>query len=501
MPFRPLWHSALHTVFSNIFSMQSIYETPREAFLRCAFPRGRMLSEMEDELTIFAQLIASNSGKEKNEFERSFDDAYAAIHHLSAKTIKNRRTEMTRLFGLVIETAEGMVEPSPRTLNLIEKQDFRLFFKTICNKFQFPNCINKFQETKKQLEAGVHFKPGKFILQLMKLGVDRFGYEFTITGQEISNLIFNDLDVTAGRTEAGAVFERMIALRKDGVMFEGGSLISQHGREFLGYMTLAGLLVTDEGGHRFLLNRNESAAIEAVIKDDGFFEFPSTYLTSLEERRRIQNEWEYWYGELTQMEIQKFATTESAYSFRLDEGGEAWVPAVSLPAAQREPVTDAELAGPTGQSLKETGDIGERIVLTFERRRIAKVRPDKLALVRIVSNDSSLGFDIQSVELADFSRKRLIEVKTTKRTFAPSSEVVTFFPMSSNEWDAAKLYGESYYIYRVFLTSKDAQIYIVKNPAEKETRGLVILEPSQFRVLLKHEAIDEKHAHEMTTQI
>ncbi|MEK7142155.1 MAG: DUF3883 domain-containing protein [Patescibacteria group bacterium] len=116
------------------------------------------------------------------------------------------------------------------------------------------------------------------------------------------------------------------------------------------------------------------------------------------------------------------------------------------------------------------------------------MRPDKLGVVKIVSNDTSLGYDIQSVQLEDVSKKKLIEVKTTIRTFMPESEIMTFFPMSANEWETAKNYGDIYFIYRVFLTKDNAQIFVIQNPIEHEKAKNIIIEPLQYRVLVKPQA-------------
>ena len=62
-----------------------MYQTPDEYFIRHAFPRGRMLRQIEDDLTIFVQFISSLSHNKKEDFEKKFDTQYSALHALSEK--------------------------------------------------------------------------------------------------------------------------------------------------------------------------------------------------------------------------------------------------------------------------------------------------------------------------------------------------------------------------------------------------------------------------------
>ncbi|MEK7142154.1 MAG: hypothetical protein AAB818_01050 [Patescibacteria group bacterium] len=264
-----------------------MYQTPDEYFIRHAFPRGRMLRQIEDDLTIFVQFISSLSHNKKEDFEKKFDTQYSALHALSEKTIKNHRTEMISLFGLTIETEDDFVEASARTSLLVDSQNFQLFFKTFCNRFQFPNCINKSQETTKQLESGVKFKPASFILQMLKEADSKYGNNFKINGAEISNLIFNDVRVTTGKISPVQLLESLVSLREQKIQFNGDSNHTQHGREFLGYMFLAGLLDSDDDCRTFFLNHKELPAIDYVVTSNLFFEIPKEYITDAKVRKLV----------------------------------------------------------------------------------------------------------------------------------------------------------------------------------------------------------------------
>ncbi len=451
------------------------FQTPAGSMLRVAFPRGRMLTKVEDDLSVLVQLITQFSSRDKKEFDTLIDAEYAKIRKASVKTIRNYRTEMTKLLGLTLIGADGIVQPSPRTLLLIETQSFPLFFKTFCHRFVFPNAINKPQETIKQIEAGVHFKPAKFILDLYMLGVAKCGPSFSVSGNEISNLVFNDIRVTSGKINASHVLDTLLGLRKGKVSFAGGSKIAQHGREFLNYMLLAQLLKEGDAGE-FILNRNEQSAIDIIRESEFFFKMPEEYALDAKIRKNTQNEWISWFGGVSLIEKEKLSISSISK-----------IQTIAVPGTEINK-EDIALATPSMKDLKGIGDKGEYIVLKYEKERIAQIRPDKIGLVQRVANDTALGYDIQSLEFTDVSKKKFIEVKTTERTYPPAEEVLTFFPMSANEWETARSLGESYYVYRVFLTAKEPILYVIKNPVKEEAKGNIILETLSYRVIVKKQA-------------
>lgn len=439
-----------------------------------------MLTQIEDDLTLFVQFIASLSHSKKADFESKFDAQYSSLHSVSEKTIKNHRTEMMSLFGLTIETEDGFIEVSTRTSLLVDTQDFQLFFKTFCHRFQFPNAINKSQETIKQLEQDVRFKPASFILQLLKEADAMYGTGFKITGSEISNLVFNDLRVTRGEISPVQLLATLADLREREVQFNGDSNHAQHGREFLGYMFLAGLLNSDDGCRTFFLNQKELHAADYIISSDLFFEIPNEYAVDAKVRKATQFEWDVWYGDVSQIELKKLSSSEETLG-EIEEKTQT----TSVTSVVE---TTSSISAPAGFHKRQIGDIGEKVAYKYEVEQVQRIRPDKLGVVKIVSNDTSLGYDIQSVQHEDVNKKKLIEVKTTIRTFMPESEIITFFPMSANEWETAKNYGDLYFIYRVFITRDSAQIFVIQNPIQHEKAKNIIIEPLQYRVLVKPQA-------------
>lgn len=453
----------------------SIYHTPDEFFYRCVFPRGRVLTKIEDDLTILSQLIVKYSHKKKIDFDSQFDIEFAKYNTGTSKTLKNYRTEMIRLYGLAFTNTDGFIEPTQRTLQLLETQDFNQFFKVFCLKFQFPNCINKSQSTIEQLSKNIKFKPAQFILRLYLLGIDKYGDSFSVSGNEISNLVFNDLRVTTGQLSPEQCFLQLVANRNSDVHYEGGSNLNQHGREFLGYMRLANLLVDGDIENNFILNKNEINSINAIIENDFFFEIPHNFSESVDSKKMIGSKWDEWYGAVTDKQLQLLKTSIQT----VKEIGEN----IMLESQTNHNVSSQ----PLGTLCKDIGDLGEKFVLKYEKDKIAQIRPDKVGLVQKVSNDTVLGFDIQSLEFDDLNKKKLIEVKTTNRTYPPNLNVLTSFNMSSNEWETARNYSNAYYIYRVFLLGKNIKVFIVKDPVNEQSKGNIILEPHEYRVTLKHE--------------
>lgn len=106
----------------------------------------------------------------------------------------------------------------------------------------------------------------------------------------------------------------------------------------------------------------------------------------------------------------------------------------------------------------EAGDLAERFVLAYEKRRIGAPLSEEIR--RISEIDVAAGYDIVSFD-TDRSTEpdRFIEVKAASNSG---------FYWSKNEYEIAKLKGESYYLYLVELSKIDIEGYrpeMIKNPA------------------------------------
>lgn len=134
------------------------------------------------------------------------------------------------------------------------------------------------------------------------------------------------------------------------------------------------------------------------------------------------------------------------------------------------------------QNKKIIGDIGEKIVLTFERKRLLELGRDDLASkVEHVSKTKGdgLGYDILSYDIVENTViEKYIEVKaTTGNSTKP-------FDISTNEVAVSELYPEQYYIYRIFNIHNlmhSASFYVMKG----SVRSNFSLEPTSYKAYPK----------------
>lgn len=105
------------------------------------------------------------------------------------------------------------------------------------------------------------------------------------------------------------------------------------------------------------------------------------------------------------------------------------------------------------------GEQAERFVMDYEKSRLGSTKGKEVQQVSAIS--VSAGFDIASFENVDSVHyDRLIEVKAIGKDG---------FYLSSNELDAARKHGRSYYLYLVNLGQASKQGYepmIIRDPAE-----------------------------------
>lgn len=122
------------------------------------------------------------------------------------------------------------------------------------------------------------------------------------------------------------------------------------------------------------------------------------------------------------------------------------------------------------ESDAEIGEKAEKFVLVFEKERIGAPLSENIKIISDI--DVTAGYDIVSYEsTASYEHDRFIEVKAV-------SHDMDFF-WSRNEYEIAKLKGNSYYLYLVDIRVIGKNGYmptIINNPAE------VIMESSEWMV-------------------
>lgn len=469
------------------------YVTPEEYKLELHFPRSRFNKDLEDTLLLLASKMVQLGTTPKAEFKTEINAYLRQLNtdSLADKAIDNQRTEMTRLFGLT-KLRNNEVIVSNRTLLLVQTQDTPRFFKSFCNKFQYPNGINKIQFIEKYVTNEVKFKPAQYLIKLLREGNKKSnGKSFAITAKEVAQLVFNDKRVTVEQENPERRINLFFDLRKRSILCGGSNDEIRYARDFLNFMVAANLLI--EFDKKYFLNDHEKDALDFIANDETFFyEFDIAKQGTVVERDEIKDvleNWDDYYADADFVEESALKTTLSSFSQAtveiIDENSE--IQSVTTGYEISEDILEiVKQIEDSKQTTKQIGDEGETYVYSIEKRRVNSERPDLSGLVRIVSNDTSLGFDIQSV--FDNGLKKYIEVKTTKRNFTPDFNSTSFFSISSNAWDTAKQLGDSYYIARVIIAKERISVFEIKNPFQKHEQGEIRLQPLEYRLTYTKEA-------------
>lgn len=490
MQYLHFWEKQLQNNLKNIYNME--YSTPPQYKLELHFPRSRFSRDFEDTLILLSSKMVELGTVSKEVFESEIDNF---LHNLSNytladKTIANQRTEMLRLYGLGKYIGEDVIVGN-RTYELIRNQDIPRFFKSLCNRFQFPSGVNKIQFTSDYVAANVRFKPAQYLIRLLRAGKDLTGKSVAVTAKEIAHFVFNDKRVTVNHDGAKECMKRLLDLRRKDILCEKTSDVIRYARDFMNFMVQANLLI--EYNKTYILNEREKDALDFIVNDKSFFDEYNKALmpdgtVDLEIIRNAEEHWHNYFTDVDTFEEEALKTTIEAFEKETIEVTmenntiETVTTGFEIPTALQQLTTDEKTGEVKKVSTKDIGDEGELIVYGLERERVSKIRPDLLALVRIVSNDTSLGFDVQSVY--DTGMKKYIEVKTTKRNYTPSEfNGTAFFTISYNEWLTAQQHGDNYYIFRVIIAKEKLSIFVIQNPALKEIDKSLSIFPTEYRLI------------------
>jgi len=452
-----------------------MYQTPPEYFFRLHFERSRFSRRLEDMLLLLANKIVNIGMLEKDQFDALLDKIIkeTAQETLVEKTIRNQRTEMIRLFGLV-KYVDDLAIPGTRLSILTQTQDTPRFFKSFCNKFQFPGGFLKPDKVSEIVVAGVKFKPAQYIIRLLKIASYRHGH-FALNAAEATHFIFYDKRVTVQNESPDKAMVRIIDARKNKVELDKTSDVIRYARDFLNYMVEANLLTEFEG--MYALNEKESSAIKSIIADRGFFDGYSKVIRSdgtwdSVEYKKIDIEWMEWFADSAEND-EAFETPTAALVQDDNNYPDQWKKIKEM-LERRDPTM-------RGAILKEIGDEGEKIAYEYEKDIVGKIHPSMVHMVKLVSGTAALGYDLLSVKQEDARRKKYIEVKTTKKNYV--SGVLIPFTISINEWSVAQQLGDDYFIYRVIITKEGVTIFSIQNPAKRTEEGNLLIEPIGYKVV------------------
>lgn len=453
-----------------------MYSIPPEYYLRLHFERSRFSRRFEDMLLLLAVQVADMGTMPKEEFDHLLDEVIRKNNppNTKEKTIRNQRTEMIRLYGLV-KYGDGVVAPGKRLALLAKNQDIPQFFKSFCKRFQFPGGFLKPGKVSELVKNKVRFKPASYLLRILLAGESKHG-DFALSSAEATHFIFNDKRVTVDGENVGTVVSKILEFREKNEELDRTSDVIRYARDFLNYMVDANLLNEVEG--MYFLNHQEEKSIRSIIADKDFFDGYTEVVKEdgswdTEEYRKVDSTWSEWFAD-----AQGEEELETPTLALIDEH--------SFPSEYKK-IKDLLSKGISKANiLKAIGDEGEKIAYEHESEFLGKYKKEYADLVKVVSNEIGLGYDLLSVYPTEQKKPKHIEVKTTKKNF--DTGAIIPFLMTSNEWGVAKKLGEDYYIYRVIITKDGYTIFAIKNPYGVYKDGEIKLEPITYRIIYTDKA-------------
>lgn len=446
-----------------------MYQVPEAYYIRIHHVRPRFKNDIENVLLYMAGEISKLPALSKKEFNEKLDEAiyqYPGNITKTPKTIHNWRTEISSLFGFIIND-EGVCRPGERAIELYKSEDLVEGFKKFLYTFQYPGAHIKAHENKVLIEQGVHFKPAKFILKLLKKAEEIEGKRVGITKGEICHCVLNDLRCVRDQEDAVDTWKRIKDNRNDAIEYDMTGDVIRYAGDILDYMEIANLLTTYDS-RSYYLNTLENEMILKFINSaewfKGYDRMIANRAATLDEINACNLAWaEYVNQDLGSTD---FATDILAFIAQDDEEYEQ-LRQQSLEAFEDKLDTDAIT------STKDIGDMGEGMVYGHECQRV-KVggRSDLIHLIKKIPTQFAVGYDIQSVELDEL--KRYIEVKTT---ISMKPLHFTKIHLTPNEWNTANTSRDRYFIYRLAISKQDKKLFIMQDPVGLYKRDLIDMIP------------------------
>lgn len=464
------------------------YIVPDEYWFRIHFVRPRFKSNIENVLLYMANECCKIPRCSCQEYSDRYFNAIRMFPNnigKKDKTLNNWRTEIPALFGFYNENKSlDVTETSNMAKFLNEKQDLTQFLRLFLLSFQFPGGHMKPQDIKDIIANNIRFKPAKFIIQVLFEGNKLLSEqdsqkEMSMSAEEATYCIFNDLRVTSGNVSPKDVAITILENRKKKLKYYNSkdrNILSLNGKprtkgdvtryagDILDYMEIANLLTKHYG--YYSLKENQIQAINVFNADNTFFEgYEQFYNKSNYDTPDLSLVEPLWFEYVNQsMKPELFKTDLSA---------------ILKPNEDFEVVIDSrikDVVSSTTTTTKEIGNIGEALVCGHEKMRLKiKDYKDFINLIKIVDSPSyHPGYDIDSYEADGTDNHRYIEVKTT---ISKKKIQLYGFHMSRNEWSVANTIKEHYCIYRLMLSEKDKTLIILRNPVSLYKSDKIEAEP------------------------
>ena len=204
------------------------YQVPNKYWYRIHFVRPRFKGNIENVLLYMANECCRIPKCSCEEYNQKFFNAirrFPGNIDATKKTLDNWRTEIPALFGFYNEDkANGVTETSEMARFLHENQDLTQFLRLFLLSFQFPGGHLKPNDVRDIISHGIKFKPTKTIIEVLMAGNQILAEkgkdkQMSITAEEATYCIFNDIRVTSGKVSAFTIAETILNNRINKVKY------------------------------------------------------------------------------------------------------------------------------------------------------------------------------------------------------------------------------------------------------------------------------------------
>jgi len=441
------------------------YRVPSGEFFRIHHIRPRFKFDVENVLIHMATEISNIPTLTQEKFAKRVNDAVKRFPGNQAKcdkTIRNWRTEISSLFGLIETTPiTNQCKAGNMAIRLADNQDLIEFFKLFLYFFQYPGAHLKEGEAAKCIKAGIKFKPAQYILRLLSHGNKASRQGFGISKAELTHCVFNDLRVTRDRRSVKKVYNLISSNRRHKRDYNWNPKVTRYAKDILDYMCYADLLKYRSANKCYYLNPSASAAIQTFINSRNYFKgYDSLYQKKrlrISDVKKLSSEWFIYINQDVSENLFKTNIADYLDGMITDEQS-------ALPEAVRDFLTALKR---NGVDTKRIGDFGESLIHGHECARLNNEgRKDIIKRIKPVPTQYGAGFDILSSETDE--RKRYVEVKTTI-----SRDEIRFkqFHLTTNEWIVAEDLDGRYFVYRLSISKNGMRLFIIQDPVGKYKAG------------------------------
>lgn len=446
-----------------------MYRVPDEHYIRIHHVRPRFKNDIENVLLYMAGEISKLEPLPKKLFDETLNEAiykYPGNITKTLKTINNWRTEISSLFGFIINDGQTS-KPGKRAIELYETEDLIETFKKFLYTFQYPGAHIKAHENKILIEQGVNFKPIKSILKILKKAEELEGEHVGITKAEVCHCVLNDLRCVRDDEDPSETWKRISANRKEEIEYDITGDVIRYAGDILDYMKIANLLITYDS-RSYYINTLENVMVLKYINSNewfnGYDNLIANRAATLDEINQCNLAWAEYVNQ--DLGTTDFATDVLAFIAQDSEEYE------QLKQKSVEAFED-KLYADTITSTKDIGDMGEGMVYSHECQRVKLCgRNELIHLIQRIPTKFAVGYDIQSVEIDE--RKRYIEVKTT---ISMKPLHFTKIHLTPNEWNVAKSTKDRYFIYRLAISKQDKKLFIIQDPVGLYKSDLIDMIP------------------------